>query len=120
MNKNISNHRKAQETNIKLPEKRLMRNTLNNLQHHPNTIWSPSPGIFPGVSPGVSHLGLRRSEVKESVAADEAVAAEAAAKSEAQKAEVEADLEEAQKAEHGSIGPWDEMKPTLRLCQNSY
>ena len=97
-----------------------MRNTLNNLQHHPNTIWSPSPGIFPGVSPGVSHLGLRRSEVKESVAADEAVAAEAAAKSEAQKAEVEADLEEAQKAEHGSIGPWDEMKPTLRLCQNSY
>jgi aromatic ring-opening dioxygenase catalytic subunit (LigB family) len=59
--------------------------------------------------------------VKESVAADEAVAAEAAAKSEAQKAEVEADLEEATRPwDHGTIGPWDEMKPTLRLCQNSY
>lgn len=40
------------------------------------------------------------SQVKEAVAADEAVAAEAAAKSEAQKAEVEADLAEA------PGGPW--------------
>jgi len=40
--------------------------------------------------------------VKESVAADEAVAAESAAKSEAQKAEVEADLDEAEMGMGGS------------------
>lgn len=55
MNKNISNHRKAQETNIKLPENKLMRNTLNNLQHHPKhhlvTISRYFPRYFPRCFP---------------------------------------------------------------------
>jgi len=51
----------------------------------------------------------KTAKVKESVAADEAVASEAAAKSEAQKAEVEADLEEAMPALMEALGALDTL-----------
>eukprot|EP00435_Cladocopium_sp_Y103_P021055 s1702_g5.t1 len=55
----------------------------------------------------------KTAKVKESVAADEAVAAEAAAKSEAQKAEVEADLEEAMPALTEALGALDTLRVDL-------
>eukprot|EP00434_Breviolum_minutum_P003998 symbB.v1.2.003518.t1/scaffold201.1/size272743/10 len=51
----------------------------------------------------------KTAKVKESVAADEAVAAESAAKSEAQKAEVEADLDEAMPALTEALGALDTL-----------
>lgn len=57
----------------------------------PKQVANPQPQPTPN-QPPTSNVSP---QVKESVAADEAVAAESAAKSEAQKAEVEADLDEA-------------------------